>query len=185
MVQVLQCLLEIDSSDAHRLPLRRVRAFGGALGRLAEEGGSSKFCSVLSQGFSRVPADARYDGILVDLSNILELTVKEHVLLGLAAEASGVPGWRAESRRLLSAAVPRIKDKAGLLEPGVLRKLLLLFRAWGLREEFQETRETCAELDLADDRYAELRPLMVEEGGLPGLGGAGEFGEGRVTLCRV
>ena len=179
-MQVLQCLLEIDSSDAHRLPLRRVRAFGGALGRLAEEGGSSKFCSVLSQGFSRVPADARYDGILVDLSNILELTVKEHVLLGLAAEASGVPGWRAESRRLLSAAVPRIKDKAGLLEPGVLRKLLLLFRAWGLREEFQETRETCAELDLADDRYAELRPLMVEEGGLPGLGGAGEFGEGRV-----
>jgi len=177
LVQVLQCLLEIDSSDAHRLPLRRVRAFGGALGRLAEEG-PSKFCSVLSQAFSRIPIDARYGGVLVDLSNVLLLSAPEHVLLGLAAEASGSPGWRLEAQQLLCAAVPRIKDKAGLLEPGVLRKLLLLFRAWGLQEEFRETRETCAGLDLADDRYAALRPLMVEEGGLGllGAGGAGDEG---------
>ena len=176
-MQVLQCLLEIDSSDAHRLPLRRVRAFGGALGRLADEG-PSKYCSVLSQAFSRIPFDARYGGILVDLSNVLLLSAPEHVLLGLAAEASGSPGWRSEAQQLLCAAVPRIKDKAGLLEPGVLRKLLLLFRAWGLQEEFRETRETCSGLDLADDRYAALRPLMVEEGGLPGLGLLGARGAG-------
>ena len=134
--------------------------------------GLHHFLSIFRQVFCELRA-ARCDGFFRSISKAIGIPLSIQLMLCLAADASTSPEWGAEALRHLKESVPAIKERIQQVDPSLLQKVLVCFKARGEGADFRDLREQCTALDLTDERYRVLRPIVVEEGGKgPGAVGA-------------
>ena len=126
--------------------------------------GLHHFLSIFRQVFCELRA-ARCDGFFRSISKAIGIPLSIQLMLCLAADASTSPEWGAEALRHLKESVPAIKERIQQVDPSLLQKVLVCFKARGEGADFRDLREQCTALDLTDERYRVLRPIMVEEGG--------------------